>query len=114
MITRSRALDRFRNHQVRERTIEAVNHLGGLPQPRSPPPPLGTCSGVKDGERLREVLETLPKEQEEVVNMAYFDGLDSTGNRRPQGHSPGTVKTRTMLALRKLRSALEDQAHELQ
>ena len=113
MITRSRALDRFRNHQVRERTREKVTHLRLFPTSES-------ASGDREvlrrerRERLQEVLGRLPKEQEEVLDLAYFSGLTQQEIAENKGIPLGTVKTRTMLALRKLRLALRGKAHELQ
>jgi RNA polymerase sigma-70 factor (ECF subfamily) len=55
---------------------------------------------------VREALETLPPDQREVLEMAYFDGLTQATIGERLGIPLGTVKTRTFAAMRKLRAAL--------
>ncbi|HSD49297.1 MAG TPA: sigma-70 family RNA polymerase sigma factor [Actinomycetota bacterium] len=60
--------------------------------------------------RRKEVLEalrTLPPEQRQVLEMAYFGGSTQAGIAEELGIPLGTVKTRTLAAMRKLRRALE-------
>jgi len=61
---------------------------------------------------VREALGTLPPEQRQVLEMAYFGGLTQARIAEELEIPIGTVKTRTLAAMRKLRRALngEDQA----
>ena len=59
-----------------------------------------------EAERVRRALEQLPATQQEVVSLAYFGGLSQTEIAARLGQPLGTVKTRTRLALRKLREEL--------
>ncbi len=61
------------------------------------------------GQHLRMLLEHLPPEQREIVEMAYFGGLTHRELAERLGLPLGTVKSRLRLALRKLRDMwLED------
>jgi RNA polymerase sigma-70 factor, ECF subfamily len=55
---------------------------------------------------VRSALETLPAEQREVIELMYFGGL-SQSRIAEREHLPlGTVKSRTLLGMRRLRAAL--------
>jgi RNA polymerase sigma factor (sigma-70 family) len=56
---------------------------------------------------VRAALGTLPPEQRQVLEMAYFGGMTQVRIARELGIPLGTVKTRTFAALRKLRALLE-------
>jgi RNA polymerase sigma-70 factor (ECF subfamily) len=55
---------------------------------------------------VREALTTLPPEQRQVLEMAYFDGKTQATIAEELRIPIGTVKTRTLAAMRKLRRAL--------
>ena len=61
--------------------------------------------GVRRKE-VREALGTLPAEQRQVIEMAYFGGLTQVLIAETLGIPLGTVKTRTLAAMRKLRRVL--------
>jgi RNA polymerase sigma factor (sigma-70 family) len=58
---------------------------------------------------VREALLTLPAEQRQVVELAYFGGLTQAVIAERLGIPIGTVKTRTLAAMRKLRRILEQE-----
>ena len=65
--------------------------------------------GAYLGLRRREVraaLQTLPPEQRQVLEMAYFGGKTQVTIAEELGIPVGTVKTRTLAAMRKLRRVL--------
>jgi len=73
------------------------------------------AEGVTDAAHLavrrrevREALGTLPQEQRQVLEMAYFGGKTQVEIAEALGIPLGTVKTRTFAALRKLRTQLEE------
>jgi RNA polymerase sigma factor (sigma-70 family) len=71
---------------------------------------------VHDEERRRRVqaeMARLPPEQRRILALAYYGGLSQTQIADSEGLPLGTVKTRTLLALRKLRQALSAEAWEL-
>ncbi len=57
-------------------------------------------------ESVRRALASLPREQREVLELAYYLGLSQAEISRRTGQPLGTVKTRTRLALSKLRDSL--------
>lgn len=61
------------------------------------------------GRRARVVaaLATLPPDQREVLELAYFHGYTQAHIAEEIGIPLGTVKTRTLAAMRKLRALLE-------
>jgi len=111
LIIRSRAIDRLRSRKVGERTLDTV---------RSQKNPSYTSSrGVSDvlsGERrtrLDEALRGLPSEQHEVLEMAFYQGLTQREIAEATGIPLGTVKTRTLLAMKKMRAALGPEIGDL-
>jgi RNA polymerase sigma-70 factor (ECF subfamily) len=57
-------------------------------------------------ERTREALRTLPSEQRELLLLAYYGGYTQSEIAGLTGLPLGTVKSRTLTALRKLRRML--------
>ena len=56
-------------------------------------------------EELARALAALPPAQQEVLRLAYFEGLTQTEIARHLGEPLGTIKTRVRLAMQKLRAA---------
>jgi RNA polymerase sigma-70 factor (ECF subfamily) len=108
-IARSRALDRLRTRRrLREEPLTPV--LLGDREASS----LGTSSDdparraelLERRERVAGALRSLPPEQRQVLELAYFAGLSQTEIADRTGQPLGTVKTRTRLAAQKLRDSL--------
>jgi RNA polymerase sigma-70 factor (ECF subfamily) len=57
-------------------------------------------------ERVRQAMATLPPEQRQVVDLAYYGGFTQSEIAQRIGIPLGTVKGRTRLALGKLRDLL--------
>jgi RNA polymerase sigma factor (sigma-70 family) len=57
-------------------------------------------------ERTREALKTLPPEQRELLLLAYYGGYTQSEIAGLTGLPLGTVKSRTLTAMRKLRTLL--------
>ena len=57
---------------------------------------------------VRQALETLPEEQRRVLDLAYFGGYTQARIAEELGIPIGTVKTRTLAAMRKLRRSLSE------
>ena len=58
---------------------------------------------------VRQALTTLPPEQRQVLDMAYFDGKTQVAIADELQIPIGTVKTRTLAAMRKLRRVLDEE-----
>ena len=57
-------------------------------------------------ERVRAAMDSLPAEQRQIIELAYFSGLSQSAIAEAQNLPLGTVKGRTRLALRKLSEIL--------
>ena len=62
-----------------------------------------------DRDRVRTAITTLPEDQRQCVQMAYYEGLTHVEISDRVGIPLGTVKSRLRLALDKLRTTLGDQ-----
>jgi RNA polymerase sigma factor (sigma-70 family) len=70
-----------------ERVVEAI----GLPEERA---------------AVRGALQDLPAEQRQVIELMYYEGMSQSQISERLGLPLGTVKSRTLLGMRRLRSAL--------
>jgi RNA polymerase sigma-70 factor (ECF subfamily) len=106
---------------VRNRSIDALRQRDGRPRTGPPPPrpvPLDDLRLIApddpedealrrvDGREVRRALTELPREQREVVELAYFGGLAYPEVAAITGAPVGTVKSRMRLALERLRAVL--------
>src|SRR6266545_229622 len=112
LITRSRAIDRLRHRQVVDRTHEA-SHRDVPPDAHESPDGVETVLMRERRERVRRELESLPPEQRQVLEMAFYEGLSQSEIAERADLPLGTVKTRTLLAMKKLRSALRAEIRQL-
>jgi RNA polymerase sigma-70 factor (ECF subfamily) len=104
MIARSRALDRMRSQGARARREDAVYRS----DPVTAAEPVGTAA-LESSERRRSVrsaLETLPHEQRQALELAFFEGLTHTQIAERLATPLGTVKSRILLGMGKLRQSL--------
>lgn len=111
LITRSRAIDRLRSRRVTERTVSAAEKE--KPQTHTSPHGPGNVFTQERHRRLQEELLKLPEEQRQVLEMAFYRGMTQSEIAAETSIPLGTVKTRTLLAVRKLRRALQDEIEEL-
>ncbi len=111
LIARSRAIDRLRSRQVAARTREA----SAREKPALDTSPEGAAAVLKDERRavLEGELAQLPDEQRQAIELAFFAGMTQSEIASSTGIPLGTVKTRTLLAMKKLRRALSDQIESL-
>jgi RNA polymerase sigma-70 factor (ECF subfamily) len=111
LIARSRAIDRLRNRKVVDKTHTAA----ALADPTEDASPEGPESVLlrERRDRVREELRSLPIEQRQVLEMAFYEGLSQTEIAARSGQPLGTVKTRTLLAMKKLRNALRNEIRQL-
>jgi RNA polymerase sigma factor (sigma-70 family) len=101
-----RAVDTVRREErLRKRTERALNPEEILGEDVAE----GVVHEAYLGQRRREVLaalSTLPADQRKVLEMAYFGGATQAQISAELQIPIGTVKTRTLAAMRKLRRAL--------
>jgi RNA polymerase sigma-70 factor (ECF subfamily) len=111
LITRSRAIDRLRSRKVVERTHEAAQMENS--DVHTSPEGDQNVFIQERRERVREELAKLPPEQRQVLDLAFYGGFSQTEIASRTEIPLGTVKTRTLLAMKKLRNALRTEIREL-
>jgi RNA polymerase sigma-70 factor (ECF subfamily) len=100
-IARNRAIDQIRSNSVRARTAEATP----LPPPVETPEARAVMS--EQQRAIARALDTLPVEQRELIEHAYFQGLTQS-ELAERFHLPlGTVKTRVRTGMMTLRRELQ-------
>lgn len=111
LISRSRSIDRLRSRQVKLRTATAARRE--KPQNHTSPEGVGNVLGQERRKRLQEEMAKLPDEQSQVLELAFYGGMTQSEIAEQTEIPLGTVKTRTLLAMKKLRQALRDEIEEL-
>jgi RNA polymerase sigma-70 factor (ECF subfamily) len=105
-VARNRAVD-----EVRLRGRRRLREVGEYANPEDPPDgraedPQLAVQVQADRLAVRRALLTLPEEQRTALELAYFSGLTQQEIAERLQQPLGTIKTRTRLALKKLRQAL--------
>ncbi len=99
-IVHNRGIDQLRSLASRRRTQERVEATA----PRSQPSEAFSESWRNtQREQVREALNTLPREQLKVLELAYFSGYTQVEIAQLLGLPLGTVKGRMRLGLEKMR-----------
>ncbi len=104
-LARSRAIDRLRAVDSRERAARASAEEA---------PPAGEAQTwaeddavrAERAEAVRGALAELPEEQRQVLVLAYLEGMTQSEIAAAKGQPLGTVKTRTRTGLKRLSDAL--------
>jgi RNA polymerase sigma-70 factor, ECF subfamily len=103
-ITRHRAIDITRSRRerarAREETLDPLTHGG-----ETPPPDQEVDTRLLR-EQIRSALSTLPANQRQAIELAYYGGLTRAEIAQATGEPLGTVKTRLRLGLTKLRDLI--------
>jgi RNA polymerase sigma factor (sigma-70 family) len=97
-----RAVDHVRREEARRRRDEtALSRVTATPDVEE------MALALMTAERVREALETLPPEQREAIQLAYFDGKTYREVAVTMGIPEGTAKSRLRLALRRIANTLD-------
>ncbi len=105
-IVRNRCIDRLRWRQRRSRIITETE----IDPEAAPPMELQTTEpalAVDEAEAVRAALGTLPNDQQQVIEMAFFGGLSHHEIAAALNEPLGTVKARIRRGMLKLRDGLE-------
>lgn len=107
MLARSRAIDRLRSSGARERREAAA--VEGEPPAAPALEPTGPerLEERERRERVAGALAALPPEQRRAIECAFFEGLSHREAAERLAEPLGTVKSRILLGMRKLREVLE-------
>jgi RNA polymerase sigma-70 factor (ECF subfamily) len=88
---------------ARSRAIDAVRAARRAPdRPEAEPPP-EIAGAVEARALVTAALQDLTSPQREVLELAFYEGLSQTEIATRTGAPLGTVKTRTRMALERLR-----------
>jgi RNA polymerase sigma factor (sigma-70 family) len=102
----NRAVDLIRREEAhRRRAVDAVADV----EPVGADPAEQVVDEVglpEERAAVRKALDELPAEQRQVIELMYFGGLTQTKISAALSLPLGTVKSRTLLAMRRLRTAL--------
>ncbi|HVR96698.1 MAG TPA: sigma-70 family RNA polymerase sigma factor [Thermoanaerobaculia bacterium] len=104
MLARSRAFDRLRRRDSARRRDEEAGAEARL----MAVPPVGTerLEARERSERVSSALGLLSPEQRRCIELAFFEGLTHTQIAERLEAPLGTVKSRILLGMNKLRQAL--------
>ena len=100
-IARNRAIDRLRANTVRARTAEAT------PPPAPVESPETHAAMTEQRRTVARALDTLPPEQRQLIEDAYFLGLTQSELAERFSLPLGTVKTRIRTGMLSLRRELQ-------
>jgi RNA polymerase sigma factor (sigma-70 family) len=102
-----RAVDSVRREETQRRRADEL--MGGMREETEDPSGDVVQAVAAVGERgaVRAALDALPPEQREVLGSMYFDGLSQSQIAERTGVPLGTVKSRALLGMRRMRAELE-------
>lgn len=107
-IARNRRIDRFRRENRPDLDPEEPMLL-----PSAPAQADDVVGLSQDSERLAEALQTLPAEQAELLEKAFYEDKAHSAIAEETGLPLGTVKSRIRLALNRLRKNMLDETETL-
>ncbi|HYE14661.1 MAG TPA: sigma-70 family RNA polymerase sigma factor [Pyrinomonadaceae bacterium] len=106
-LARSRAIDRLRAVESRERAAQRSAEEA-RPEAATAETADDAAARSEQAEIVRRALAELPEEQRRALLLAYLDGMSQSEIAARTGQPLGTVKTRTRAGLRKLSELLRD------
>ncbi|MDB9528697.1 sigma-70 family RNA polymerase sigma factor [Oscillatoria sp. CS-180] len=106
VIARSRALDRVRSHDAHSRLAQRY-HTDSMAM-ATPNVPLEKATLGEQVVRVQAALSQLSPQEQEILEIAYYEGLSQSQTAQRLDIPLGTVKTRSRQALKKLRQKLQD------
>lgn len=105
-ITRNAAIDRLRR-EARHTTEDWLAPIA--PEASAAAPDLGEWT---DSQLLRELLQQLPTEQRQLIELAFYRGYTHSELAEGLGIPLGTIKTRLRTGMQRLRSLWEQAVRE--
>jgi RNA polymerase sigma-70 factor (ECF subfamily) len=103
VMARSRALDRLRaSRAARRRDDQALQEQPMVEAPQAE----AEMARQELGTQMRQLLGQLPVEQREAIELAFFNGLSHSQVAARLGVPLGTVKSRILMGMKKLKQGL--------
>ncbi len=106
MMTRSRVMDRLRKMQRSAKVVAASEQDAEIQESTPGVDPIDAVVISERRSQVMAALQQIPPEQQQVMELAYYQGLSQSEIAIRTGLSLGTVKTRMRLGLNKLRVSL--------
>jgi RNA polymerase sigma-70 factor (ECF subfamily) len=104
ILTRSRAIDRVRARTSQQKLVDRVHP--DRQQAVAANSPLDYVFQSEQSQAVREALSQLSESQQQILRMAYYDGLSQSEIAKQLEIPLGTVKARARRGLLKLRQTL--------
>ena len=101
-----RAVDTVRREESQRRRVEESQLSDPVVQPDPAEDVVDEIGLPEERRAVRAALDELPAEQRQVIELMYFDGLSQSTISDQLGLPLGTVKSRTLLGMRRLRSSI--------
>ena len=106
-IARNLAIDAYRRGNVRPQVMTDDN-AASMEQMSDPDMDVAQqAQSAIENRQVRLAMTSLPGEQKQVLEMAYFQGMTRQEIAETTGEPLGTIHTRARLALQKLKDELE-------
>jgi RNA polymerase sigma-70 factor (ECF subfamily) len=108
-IARNLAIDHYRRQRLRPQATPGMDETEPVIE-QLPDPQTDVAAQVQwslDLQQVQSALATLPAEQRQVIEMAYFQGMTRQEIAEATREPLGSIHTRARLGLQKLRSNLE-------
>jgi len=100
----NRAVDLVRREESQRRRAEVAMLDGPVEDPAERV--VEELGSADEGTKVREALAALPQDQRQVIQLMYFNGLSQSRIAEHLSLPLGTVKSRTLLGMRRLRGSL--------
>jgi RNA polymerase sigma-70 factor, ECF subfamily len=113
-IARNLSIDAYRRNKIRPHAIAGSNNAEPILD-RIPDLDMNVPEQAQsnlDAQQVQEALASLPQEQRQVIEMAYFQGLTRHEIAEATGEALGTIHTRARLGLQKLRESFRGSSEE--
>jgi RNA polymerase sigma-70 factor (ECF subfamily) len=101
-----RAVDTVRREESQRRRVEESQLSDPVVQPDPAEDVVDEIGLPEERRAVRAALDELPAEQRQVIELMYFDGLSQSKISDRLGLPLGTVKSRTLLGMRRLRGSI--------
>ena len=101
-----RAVDAVRREESQRRRVEEAMASDPVVSPDPADDVADEIDLPEERKAVRAALDALPAEQREVIELMYFGGLSQSKISERLGLPLGTVKSRTLLGMRRLRGSI--------
>lgn len=113
-IARNLAIDAYRRRSTRPQQMAETDDNDSILDQLADPDMdvIEQAQSTFKNRQIHTALTSLPSEQRQVIEMAYFYGMTRQEIAKATGQALGTVHTRARLGLQKLRQELENEEFE--